>query len=62
LRAEFPHVYLPATQPWHEEFPLDWSIPVAAAPYTRAIFIAARRPLDNPLLLTALPQRQRRGP
>jgi SAM-dependent methyltransferase len=62
LANTFEHVYVPATQPWHEEFPLDWTIPVAAAAYTRAIFIASRQPLENALLLPRLPLRQRRCP
>jgi SAM-dependent methyltransferase len=62
LTAEFAHVYLPATQPWHEEFPLEWAANVTSAPYTRAIFVASRQPLDNQLLLEKLPDRQRRGP
>jgi len=61
LKALFPHVYAPLTQPAHEEFPLDWT---ASPPkgLTRAVFIAARRPLDNPLLLDRLPDRQTVGP
>jgi SAM-dependent methyltransferase len=58
LKRLFPHVYVPRTQPAHEEFPLDWTIAAPAASYTRAIFIAARAPLDNPLLLEELPDRQ----
>jgi SAM-dependent methyltransferase len=58
LRALFPHVYLPITQPNHYEYPVDWTI---ASPFARrAIFIASRRPLDNPLLTTTLPDRQER--
>ena len=60
LRALFEHVYVPATQPRHAEFPLDWTVTIASAPYTRAIFVAARAAIENPLLLTELPQRQRR--
>lgn len=63
LRASFPHVYLPRTQPCHEEFPLDWSGPAAgpAAPsLSRAVFIASRAPLESPLLCAALPERQQR--
>lgn len=61
LRAHFPHVYLPVTQPAHEEFPLDWRTPPAERLLTRAVFIASRRgPLRNPLLVEGLPERQRR--
>ncbi len=60
LRKHFPYVYLPATQPWHEQFPLDWTAPPAAGLLTRAVFIASRQSLDNPLLLSEIPSRQRR--
>lgn len=62
LKALFPHVYIPATQPWHEEFPLDWTGEAPATPtgLHRAIFVAARHPLVQPNLLTGLPDRQRR--
>jgi hypothetical protein len=61
LRGQFSHVYLPLTQPWHPEFPLDWSQSAPLAQLTRAIFIAARRPIKNPLLLEELPDRQIRA-
>jgi SAM-dependent methyltransferase len=57
LKALFAHVYVPRTQPAHEEFPLDWTA-TRAQSLTRAIFIAARRPLANPQLLDHLPDRQ----
>lgn len=58
LRQRFEFVYLPETQPNHYEFPVDWSVP---SPFSRrAIFIASRRPLDNPLLTPRLPDRQHR--
>ena len=58
LRELFEFVYVPATQPAHEEFLLDWeSTPTTI--YTRAVFIASRKQLDNPLLLTELPMKQR---
>ena len=58
LRSQFAHVYVPVTQPWHQEFPLDWSQPVLSGRLTRAIFIASRRPIANPLLVKELPDRQ----
>lgn len=62
LRGLFPHVYLTATQPWHEEFPVDWTGPVISdGVYTRAIFVASRRPIDNPLLVPNLLDKQTRG-
>ena len=60
LAALFEHVYVPITQPWHEEFPDDWT----AAPrdrLTRAVFVASRSALDTPLLTASLPARQPRG-
>jgi FkbM family methyltransferase len=61
LRLLFPFVYVPSTQPDHPEFPVDW---LAAADHTallaRAVFIASRRPLQNPLMLDYLPMTQRR--
>ena len=58
LKAAFAHVYMPRTQPAHEEFPLDWTARTPSPWPTRAIFIASRRPLDNPLLLDHVPDRQ----
>jgi len=60
LKTEFDHVYLPRTQPWHDEFPTDWSCLVATAPLTRAIFIASRRPIESDLLVNELLIRQSR--
>jgi len=57
LRELFPFVYVPLTQPTHEEFPLDWTTR-ASGGLTRAVFIGSRRPLDQPLLLDHLPDRQ----
>jgi 2-polyprenyl-3-methyl-5-hydroxy-6-metoxy-1,4-benzoquinol methylase len=59
LKKYFQFVYVPRTQPAHDEFPLDWSKPWPS--YTgliRAVFIASRHELSNPNLLTALPQHQ----
>jgi hypothetical protein len=61
LRKSFPHVYATVTQPWHEEFPLDWSARAADAYLTRAVFVASREPIDSPLLTTELPQVQQRA-
>ena len=60
LRRHFEHVYLPATQPDHPEYPLDWSVPPATA-LTRAVFIASRTRLDNALLLDHIPMQQQRA-
>ncbi len=59
LKGFFEYVYLPTTQPWHEEFPLDWtSRPSTTAGLTRAVFVASRQPLSNPLLDETIPSRQ----
>lgn len=57
LRAHFAHVYFPRTQPFHEEFPIDWSgAPTAGR--SRAVFVASRRPLDIATLTQELPMVQ----
>ena len=61
LRSRFEYVYLPVTQPNHEEFPLNWAAPEEhSEPLQRAIFVASREPIDNELLVTELPEIQRR--
>lgn len=63
LRRHFAHVYLPRTQPNHEEFPLDWSRPAEhRAPLQRAIFIASRDVIGNDALVPHLPTHQERHP
>jgi hypothetical protein len=59
LEKHFPFVYLTVTQPWHEEFPLDWHAP-ANGKLTRAVFVAARRELSLPTLSPELLDRQTR--
>jgi hypothetical protein len=55
LRSLFEFVYLPKTQPWHEEFPIDWNKPEThKAALQRAIFIASRERIENELLETEL--------
>ena len=60
LRALFPHVYVPRTQPSHEEFPLDWrgAPPPNPTGLHRAVFVASSFAISNPLLLDHLPDRQ----
>jgi hypothetical protein len=61
LQRLFDHVYLPRTQPCHEEFPLDWTAPQKhSAGLQRAVFIASRERLDNELLSTSLLLQQTR--
>lgn len=58
LRGYFEYVYVCRTQPWHEEFPLDWS-PASAASWpakqlTRAVFVASRTAISLPSLTDKL--------
>jgi hypothetical protein len=61
LKGLFAHVYVPCTQPAHEEFPLDWTNAFPASQITRAVFVASRRPLANPALVDHLPDHQTCG-
>lgn len=61
LQALFEYVYLPVTQPCHEEFPVNWNAPEAhQAPLQRAIFIASRERMENSLLTESLSSGQQR--
>jgi len=61
LREVYPFVYLPKTQPCHEEFPLNWNAPAQHnCGLQRAIFIASRAPLKNELLTESLIMTQQR--
>lgn len=60
LAELFRYVYLPKTQPWHPEFPVDWTIPAGPGELMRAIFIASRTPLQNRRLTERIQQRQER--
>jgi len=52
----FEYVCLPITQPDHPEFPNNWF--EAPNLLSRAVFVASRTPLDNPLLVGDLPMMQ----
>jgi hypothetical protein len=55
LKSLFRYVYLPTTQPCHEEFPIDWTTPENnTTGLHRAIFIASREQLDNDILTSSL--------
>ncbi len=61
LRKLFDFVYVPSTQPWHTEFPIDWSRPEShEAPLQRAIFVASRERIGNDLLSESLLHSQKR--
>jgi hypothetical protein len=60
LQQLFPFVYVPLTQPDHEQFPTDWTATESKASFTRAIFVAARFEIDSPLLGSNLVSYQER--
>lgn len=61
LKQYFEFVYMPISQPNHEEFPIDWTIPPPSPEtFTRAVFIASRERLKNPLLIEDIPMKQQR--
>ena len=60
LKQYFDFVYMPITQPNHEEFPLDWSINPTQENFTRSVFIASRKKIDNSLLIETIPMIQKR--
>jgi ubiquinone/menaquinone biosynthesis C-methylase UbiE len=61
LQQYFDFVYVPLTQPFHEEFPIDWTIKPSPSILTRAVFIASKKELTNNLLTRNLPTRQTRS-
>jgi len=61
LQGLFEYVYVPATQPCHEEFPLDWTAPEKHnAGLQRAVFIASRERMNNETLKPFLDLKQTR--
>ena len=62
LKLYFEFVYLPITQPNHEEFPIDWATPGSTQTLARAVFIASRQKLINELLVEEIPIKQTWGP
>ena len=60
LKKHFSCVYLPLTQPWHEQFPTDWRNENAnqGGQLTRAVFIASRTAIENPNLSVDIPMIQ----
>jgi hypothetical protein len=61
LAGSFAHVYMPLTQPAHEEFPLDWSrSELVGQQLIRAVFIASREPIVSRVLSESIPLQQLR--
>lgn len=58
LKRHFEFVYLPITQPNHEEFPIDWNSLSSKQTLTRAVFIASKAKIINKLLLEEIPMKQ----
>ncbi len=59
LVKKFQYVYMPKTQPDHEEFNLDWESPKPAeSGLLRAIFVASENEIGNSSLVSELPQKQ----
>lgn len=61
LKQHFNFVYMPITQPNHEEFPIDWSSPPPTQALIRSVFIASRQKLNNDLLVEHIPFKQTRN-
>jgi cyclopropane fatty-acyl-phospholipid synthase-like methyltransferase len=55
LRNNYPHVYLPKTQPKHPEFPVDWREKFTGNGLIRAVFVASHQEIKSPVLQTELP-------
>lgn len=60
LSRHFEYVYVPLTQPHHEEFPIDWTRRPPDSGLTRAVFVASRQELGNPQLTQDIPTQQSR--
>lgn len=63
LQRSFRYVYVTRTQPWHGEFPVDWTgePPSNETGLYRSVFVASRSKLDNPYLTDTLLEKQLRG-
>jgi hypothetical protein len=59
LTEIFPYVYMPLTQPAHDQFRLDWRERPTHRGRSRAVFAASRVPLENPRLVAHVPDLQR---
>jgi FkbM family methyltransferase len=59
LKQYFEFVYMPITQPNHEQFPIDWTLS-SSETLVRSVFIASRQKLNNLLLVEDIPLKQQR--
>jgi precorrin-6B methylase 2 len=57
LQKYFGYSYVTRTQPAHQDFVLDWTLPPTQLLY-RSVFIGSKRPISNPNLLNEIPYRQ----
>jgi FkbM family methyltransferase len=60
LKRHFNFVYLPITQPNHEQFPTDWSTDPQNDLLSRSVFIASRTAIHNPILIEEVLMQQRK--
>jgi SAM-dependent methyltransferase len=61
LQRSFPFVYQTRTQPDHPEFPLDWSNASEEQGLIRIVLVSSRMPLELPLLVPSLLEKQERA-
>jgi SAM-dependent methyltransferase len=55
LSTLWPYVYVPLTQPAHEEFPIDWKMSGNPnSEFSRAVFIGSSSPISSPTLSSRL--------
>jgi len=58
LKKRFNHVYMPLSQPDHDEFPIDWTQKTNVDVLCRAVFIASNNLLVNDLLVERIVYKQ----
>lgn len=58
LKKHFAHVYVTCAQPSHFDFPTRWPAEQSPRGLYRAVFVASRKQLLLPTLMTELPQEQ----
>jgi hypothetical protein len=55
LKQLYPYVYMPTTQPKHQEFPINWVDLKSPDHLIRAVFIASKNRLKSPYLIEEIP-------